>query len=149
MAGTCCCQRRWNPSTKDRCVDLAGSGQNRHSIYRVHTTWHFRLGPGSEQGGQQLEPAAFETSSPSPERKQIRKTRSAFCHCLRRVASFPQTGKLTHSLEREVALKDHFPDLCEDGVLGVGQIHLPDASVSHAALVLLLGFLCLSRAEQM
>lgn len=53
---------------------------------------------------------------------------------------------MTHSLECEVALKDRLPDLCEDGALGVGQIHLPDACVSQAALIMLLGFLCLSKA---
>lgn len=53
---------------------------------------------------------------------------------------------MTHSLECEVALKDRLPDLCEDGALGIGQIHLPDACVSQAALVLLLGFLSLPKA---
>lgn len=54
---------------------------------------------------------------------------------------------LTHSLEREVTLEDHLAELREDGALGVGQVHPPDACVSHTALVLLLGLLCLQRRE--
>lgn len=50
---------------------------------------------------------------------------------------------LTYSLEREVTLEDHLADLCEDGTLGVVQVHLPDACVSHTVLVLVLGLLCL------
>lgn len=42
----------------------------------------------------------------------------------------------TYSFECEVTLKDHFPDLCEDCALSVGQIHPSDASVSHTNLVL-------------
>lgn len=61
-------------------------------------------------------------------------------HCPKAVV----TAALTHSLEREVTLEDHLADLREDGALGVGQVHLPDACVSHAALVLLLGLLHLA-----
>lgn len=55
---------------------------------------------------------------------------------------------LTHRLEREVALEDHLADLREDGALGVGQVHLPDARVSHAAVVLLLGLLRLAGGKE-
>lgn len=55
---------------------------------------------------------------------------------------------LTHRLEREVALEDHLADLREDGALGVGQVHLPDVRVSHAAVVLLLGLLRLAGGKE-
>lgn len=55
---------------------------------------------------------------------------------------------LTHSLECEVTLEDHLADLREDGAFGVGQVHLPDACVSHTTLVLFLGFLCLVGGKQ-
>lgn len=44
-------------------------------------------------------------------------------------------------------MKDHLSDLCEDGALGVCQIHPPDACVSHTALVLVLGLLRLDETN--
>lgn len=55
---------------------------------------------------------------------------------------------LTYSLEREVTLEDHLADLCEDGTLGVVQVHLPDACVSHTVLVLVLGLLRLPETSR-
>lgn len=81
MTGTWCCQWRWNPSAKALCVDfLAGSGQNRHSIHRVRTTWRCQPGSGSEWGVKQPESAASETSSPSPKTNKSEKDDRVCCH---------------------------------------------------------------------
>lgn len=63
------------------------------------------------------------------------RTARSLAHVFNQVVIAPRT----HSFECEVTLEDHLSDLCEDGALGVGQIHLPDACVSHTALVLVLG----------
>lgn len=50
---------------------------------------------------------------------------------------------MAYRFEREVALEDGLSDLGEDGAFDIGQVHPPDARVSHAVLVLFLGLLSL------
>lgn len=54
----------------------------------------------------------------------------------------------THRFECEVTLEDRLSDLCENGALGVSQVHPPDACVNHTALVLILGLLRLRKTKQ-
>lgn len=76
--------------------------------------------------------------------------RQVLHYCVVRLATAKSRlpSLLTHSLEREVALEDHLADLGEDGALGIGQVHLPDACVSNAALVLLLGLFSLAGGKE-